>query len=68
MEERILDKLDEMQKESMKLKLSIRDDIHEMDKRLIVIESRWKLIIPAVGIFFGVVGSYIKTHIFGIKG
>jgi len=63
----VLAKLDEMQKESMELKLQIKDDVHNIDKRLTIIETRWKVITPAVALFFGVIGSYIKT-LLGIKG
>jgi hypothetical protein len=64
----IREKQSEIQIESMATKLEIQNTVHSIDKRLVKMETNWKMAIPLVGMVFGIVGSFIKAKIFGMKG
>ena len=59
----VLDKLNEMQIESMKLKLQIKEDIHKIDNRLVSLETKFKIVVPVVSLFFVAIGNFIKKKI-----
>ena len=54
---RILDKLDELQK-----------DIHRLDTRIYSLESKLKLVAPMLSLFCVAIFDFIKTKFFGYKG
>ena len=54
---RIEEKIDKMQAQN-----------HDMDKRIVRIETKILMIVPMVSLFFITVGDFIKVKVLGIKG
>ena len=57
MEQRILDKLDEIQK-----------SVHSIDSRLVRMETKIKMAVPVLSLIILAVFDFLKVKVFGMKG
>ena len=61
----VLKELRDMRKESMEIKLEIRDSIHKLDSRIIKIETQMKIAVPFITVIITFVTTFIKTKLLG---
>ena len=75
MEQVIMEKLAEIQQtqsdirvESMAMKMEINETIHKVDTRLVSLEAKFKIVVPAVTFVFVALGGYIKKKLMSLIG
>jgi len=73
--EQVLKKLDKIQQdltdyklESMAMKVEINETIHKVDTRLVSLEAKFKIVVPAVTFVFVALGGYIKKKLMALIG